>query len=76
MFNFKFTVMRQPDLQRITLLGFKIFKTFKNFKTTVRYYLSNFPYFISGQCSLFVPESRRIEEKIGPKNIQVILFSW
>ena len=28
-------------------------------------------YFISGQCSLFVPENRNIEEKIGPKNIQV-----
>ena len=25
MINFKFTVMREPDLQRITFLGFKIF---------------------------------------------------
>ena len=27
------------------------------------------PYLISGQCSLFVPENRSIEEKIGPKSI-------
>ena len=39
MFNFKFTVMREPDLQRITFLGFKIFKIFQNFKTTFGYHL-------------------------------------
>ena len=32
-FNFKFTVMRELDLQRITLfLGYKLFKIFENFK--------------------------------------------
>ena len=47
MFNFKFTVMREPDLQRITVLGFRIFKIFQNFKTTFGYYLSNFCVLIS-----------------------------
>ena len=61
MFNFKFTVMRQPDLQRITFLGFKIFETFKNFKTTVRYYLSNSCVLISFQANvLFLYQ--RVEE--------------
>ena len=33
MFNFKFTVMRKLDLQKITLfLRFKLFKIFENFK--------------------------------------------
>ena len=49
MFNFKFTVTREPDLQRITFLGFKIFKIFQNFKTTFGYYLSNFCVLISFQ---------------------------
>ena len=32
-FNFKFTVMRESDLQRLTLfLGYKLFKIFENFK--------------------------------------------
>ena len=52
MFNFNFTVMREPDLQRITFLGFKIFKIFQNFKTTVRYYLSNFCVLISFQFNV------------------------
>ena len=38
MFNFKFTVMQEPDLQRITFLGFKISKIFQNFKTIFGYY--------------------------------------
>ena len=42
MFNFKFTAMQEPDLQRITFLGFKKFKIFQNFKTTFGYYLFNF----------------------------------
>ena len=42
MFNFKFTVMRESDLKRITFLGFKIFKIFQNFETTFGYYLSSF----------------------------------
>ena len=69
MFNFKFTVMREPDPQRIIFLGFGIFKIFQNFKTTFEYYLSNFCDLISDQCSIFVPEDRSKEEKIGPKNI-------
>ena len=52
MFNFKFTVMREPDLQRITFLGFKIFKIFQNFKTTFGYYLSNFCVLISFQVNV------------------------
>ena len=73
MFNFKFTVMREPDLQRIKLFpGFKLLKIFENFKTTFGYYLSNFlcPYFISGQCFnvfFFILEYRSIGEKIDPK---------
>ena len=43
MFKFKFTVMQEPDLQIITLfLSFRLFKVFENFKTSLRYYLSNF----------------------------------
>ena len=52
MFSFNFTVMREPDLQRITFLGFKIFKIYQNFKTTVRYYLSNFCVLISFQANV------------------------
>ena len=74
MFNFKFTVLREPDLQRITFLGFRIFKMFQNFKTTFGYYLSNFCVLISGQCSLFVPEDRSIEEKIDPKTLRYFCF--
>ena len=33
--------MREPELQRITFLGFKIFEIFQNFKATVLYYLFN-----------------------------------
>ena len=65
--------MRELDLQRITSLGFRTFKVFQNLKL-----LSGFIYLIFVslfQCSLFVPEDRSIEEKIGPKNIQVLLFS-
>ena len=52
MFNFKFTVMREPDLQRITFLGFKIFKIFQNFKTIFGYYLANFCVLISFQTNV------------------------
>ena len=39
MFNFKFTLMQEPDQQRIALyLGFKLFKIFEKFKTTSGYY--------------------------------------
>ena len=34
--------MREPDLQRTTLLGFTLFKIFENFETTFEYALSNF----------------------------------
>ena len=53
MFNFKFTVMREPDLQRITLfLGFKLFKIFDNFKTIFGYYLFNFCVLVSFQANV------------------------
>ena len=52
MLDFKFTVMREPDLQRITFLGFKIFKIFQNFKTTFGYYLSNFCVLVSFQANV------------------------
>ena len=62
MFNVKFTVMQEPDLQRITFLGFRIFKIFQNFKTTSGYYLSIFCVFISFQANvLFLYQ--RIEMK-------------
>ena len=51
-FNVKFTVMQEPDLQRITFLGFRIFKIFQNFKTTAGYYLSIFCVFISFQANV------------------------
>ena len=54
--------------------GFKIFTFSQNFKTTFGYYLSNFCVIISGQCCLFVPEDRSIEEKIDPKNIRYFSF--
>ena len=51
MFNIEFTVMPEPNLQRITFLGFKILKIFQNFKTTLGYYLSNFFVLISFQAN-------------------------
>ena len=55
MFNFKFTVMRESDLQRITLfLGFKLVKIFENFKTTAGYYLSNFCVLISLKVNVLI----------------------
>ena len=51
--DFKITVMREPDLKRITLfLGFKLFKIFENFKTTFGYYLFNFCVLISFQANV------------------------
>ena len=78
MLNLKWTVMREPDLERITFLGFEIFKIFENFKTAFGCYLSNFCAFISFQVNVFffIQEGRSIEEKTGPKNIKVLLFSW
>ena len=74
MLNFKFTLMRGPDLQRTTLfLDFKLFNIFENFKTTFGYYLSIFfCVLISFQTNVsmffvFIPEYRSIGEKIGPK---------
>ena len=49
MFSFKFTAMREPDLQGITFLGFTIFKILQNFKITFGYYLSNFCVLVSFQ---------------------------
>ena len=44
--------MREPDLQRIAFLRFKIFKVFQNFKTTFGYQLSNFGVLISFQANV------------------------
>ena len=44
--------MREPDVQRITFSGFKIFKISQNFKTTVGYYLPNFCVLISFQANV------------------------
>ena len=64
-FNFKFTVIREPDLQRITFLGFKIFKIFQNYKTTFGYYLSNFCVLLSFQANvLFLYQNRKSARKI------------
>ena len=53
MFNFKFTVMRGPDLQRTALfLSFKLCKIFETFKTTFEYYLSKFCVIISFQANV------------------------
>ena len=72
MFNFKFTVIQEPDLQRTALfLSFKLCKIFENFKTTFEYCLSNFCVTISFPANVsmffFIPEYRSVEEKIGPK---------
>ena len=64
MFNFKFTVMREPDLQRITFLGFKIFKIFQNFKTTFGYCLSNFCVLISFHANvLFLYQRIEVQKR-------------
>ena len=64
-------------LQRLTSLGFQLFKIFENFKNYLRVLFIYFlcPYFISGQCSLFISDYRNKEEKVDRKNIQAILFS-
>ena len=56
--------MREPDLQRITFLGFKIFKIFQNFKTTFGYYLSNFCVLISFQANvLFLYQRIKVQKR-------------
>ena len=56
--------MREPDLQRITFLGFKIFKIFQNFKTTFRYYLSNFCVLVSFQANvLFLYQRIKVQKR-------------
>ena len=65
MFNLNFTVMREWDLQRITLfLNFKLFKIVENFKTTFWYYLSNFCVLISSQANvLFLYQSIEVSAR-------------
>ena len=56
--------MREPDLQRITFLGFKILKIFQNFKTTLGYYLSNFCVLISFQVNvLFLYQRIEVQKR-------------
>ena len=74
MFNFKFTVMRQPDLQRITFLGFKIFKIFQNFKTIFQYYLFNFCALISFQTNVCTREQKYGRENRHEKHSSTSLF--
>ena len=73
MFNVKFTVMQEPDLQRITFLGFRIFKIFQNFKTTSGYYLAIFCVFISFQANvLFLYQRIEMYLSFLSKNIEKI----
>ena len=83
MFNFEFTVMWGPDLQRITFLDFKIFKIFQIFKTTSRYYLSNFCALISFQAEvLFLYQRIEVFEKhsgTSPFLVKILkkfLYTW
>ena len=56
--------MREPDLQRITFLGFKIFKIFQNLKTTFGYYLFNFCVLISFQANvLFLYQRTEVQKR-------------
>ena len=56
--------MREPDLQRITFLGFKIFKIFQNFKTTFGYYLCNFCDLVSFQANvLFLYQRIEVQKR-------------
>ena len=55
--------MREPDLQRITFLGFKIFKIFQNFKTTFGYYLFNICVLISFQANVLFLYQRVVVQK-------------
>ena len=80
--------MREPDLQRITFLGFKIFKIFHNFKTTFAYYLPNFCVLISFQANvLFLYQRIKVQKRKSArktfryfsfvsKNIETISIYW
>ena len=80
--------MREPDLQRITFLGFKIFKIFQNFKTTFGYYLPNFCVLISFQANvLFLYQRIKVQKRKSArktfryfsflsKNIEKISIYW
>ena len=64
--------MREPDLQTITSLGFKIFKIFQKLKP-----FSGIIYLIFVSLFHFRPVFSFCtrEQKYSPTNIQVILFS-
>ena len=74
MFNFKFTVMREPDLQRIKSLGFKMFKIFQNFKIIFGYYLSNFCVLISFQTNVLFLYQRIEKRKSARKTFKYFSF--
>ena len=88
MINFKFTVMREPGLQRVTFLGFKIFKISQNFKTLFGYYLPNFCVLMSFQDNvLFFYQRIEVQKRKSvrktfryfsffSKNIVYILYTW
>ena len=68
--------MRELDLQRITFLGFKIFKIFQNFKTTFGYYLSNLCVLISFQINVFFQyQSIKVQKrKLARKTFRYFSF--
>ena len=76
MLNLKWTVMREPDLERITFLGFEIFKIFENFKTAFGCYLSNFSAFISFQVNVFFLYRRVEVQKRKPDRKTLRYFSF
>ena len=80
--------MQEPDLQRITFLGFKVFKIFQNFKTIFGYYLSNFCVLISFQANvLFLYQRIKVQKRKSArktfryfsclsKNIEKVSIYW
>ena len=67
---FKVTLMREPDLQRATFLGFKRFKIFHNFKTTFWPYISNFCVLISFQANvLFLYQRIEVQKRKSVRKI-------
>ena len=68
--------MREPDLQRITFLGFEIFKIFQDFKTTFGYYLSNFCVLVSFQAKvLFLYQRIKVQKrKLARKTFRYFSF--
>ena len=79
--------MREPDLRRMTFLGFKIFKIFQNFKTIFGNYLSNFFVLISFQANVLFLYQRKVQKRKSArktfrnfsfvsKNIEKVSVYW